>query len=63
MQVVPRARIERNHDRLHAPDANLAYKGMTYDFLSTNTFTSVVGCKQSTPRNMDGSCPSQVSCP
>ena len=42
---------------------NLAYRGMTYDFLSTNTFTSVVGCKQSTPHNQDGSCPTNVSCP
>lgn len=42
---------------------NLAYKGMTYDFLTSNTFMSVVGCKQSTPRNMDGACPSNVSCP
>jgi hypothetical protein len=42
---------------------NLAYKGMNYDFLSSNTFIGVVGCKQSTPRNQDGSCPSDVSCP
>lgn len=42
---------------------NLAYKGMTFDFLTSNTFRSVVGCKQSTPRSNDGTCPSNVSCP
>lgn len=42
---------------------NLAYQGMTFDFLTTNTFTTVVGCKQSTPRNADGTCPTMVSCP
>ena len=42
---------------------NLAYEGMTFDFLTSNTFRSVVGCKQSTPRHMAGACPSNVSCP
>jgi hypothetical protein len=42
---------------------NLAYKGMTFDFLTSNTFTTIVGCKQSTPRNADGTCPTMVSCP
>lgn len=33
------------------------------DFLSTNTFTSVAGCKQSVPRTLAGACPVNPSCP
>ena len=33
------------------------------DFLATNTFTAVTGCKESTPRTLSGSCPAAPSCP
>lgn len=33
------------------------------DFLTTNTFTAVAGCKQTTPRTSNGSCPMSPPCP
>jgi hypothetical protein len=33
------------------------------DFLATNTFTNVAGCKQSTPRTFAGVCPTTPPCP
>jgi hypothetical protein len=33
------------------------------DFLTSNTFTSVAGCRQSYPRDTNGACPSVVPCP
>lgn len=33
------------------------------DFLATNTFTGVAGCKQSTPRTLNGVCPQTPLCP
>jgi hypothetical protein len=33
------------------------------DFIATNTFTNVAGCKQTYPRDTNGSCPSVVPCP
>jgi hypothetical protein len=33
------------------------------DFLATNTFTTVAGCRQSYPRDTNGSCPTVVPCP
>jgi hypothetical protein len=42
---------------------NLAYYGTYVDFLPTNTFTNVSGCKVSTPRTAAGPCPGSVSCP
>ena len=42
---------------------NLAYQGAYVDFTPTNTFINIAGCKQSTPRQIGGACPSSVSCP
>ncbi|MFZ4577746.1 MAG: hypothetical protein ACOYOB_05040 [Myxococcota bacterium] len=42
---------------------DLAYSGAAADFLTSNTFTQVAGCKVSTPRNGDGTCPATVVCP
>jgi hypothetical protein len=33
------------------------------DFLPTNTFTTIAGCKQSWPRDTNGTCPGTVPCP
>jgi hypothetical protein len=33
------------------------------DFLPTNTFTALAGCKQSTPRTLAGVCPATPPCP
>jgi hypothetical protein len=33
------------------------------DFLATNTFTNVAGCKQTVPRTLDGVCPATPACP
>ena len=33
------------------------------DFLPTNTFTAVAGCKQSYPKDTNGACPVPVPCP
>lgn len=33
------------------------------DFLATNTFTAIVQCKQSYPRDTNGACPRVVPCP
>ncbi|MEO8707320.1 MAG: hypothetical protein ABI867_45250 [Kofleriaceae bacterium] len=33
------------------------------DFLATNTFTEVAGCKQTHPRDVSGVCPAVVPCP
>jgi hypothetical protein len=33
------------------------------DFLATNSFTAVAGCKQTTPRTLSGACPVPVPCP
>lgn len=33
------------------------------DFIPNNTFTSIAGCKQSYPRDTDGSCPKPAPCP
>jgi hypothetical protein len=33
------------------------------DFLATNMFTAVTGCKQTTPRTQAGACPVPVPCP
>ena len=46
-----------------ADGINRAYQGTPVDFLPTNTFEQVAGCKQSTPQASDGSCPAQVTCP
>jgi hypothetical protein len=42
---------------------NRAYNGDPVDFLPTNQFLRVAGCKQSTPRSPSGSCPASVPCP
>jgi hypothetical protein len=36
---------------------------VTTDFLASNTFTAVAGCKQSTPRTLAGGCPATPPCP
>ena len=33
------------------------------DFLASNTFTAVAGCKESTPRTFNGVCPANPPCP
>jgi hypothetical protein len=33
------------------------------DFMPTNTFTNVAGCKQTYPRDVSGACPTPVPCP
>jgi hypothetical protein len=40
-----------------------AYSGAPVDFLMTNTFEGVAGCKQSFPRDKQGACPATVPCP
>ncbi len=42
---------------------NLAYKGTAVDFLTGNTFTNVTGCKVTTPKDTNGSCPASSPCP
>lgn len=42
---------------------NLGYYGSYVDFLSTNMFESIAGCKISYPRDTSGACPSSVPCP
>jgi len=33
------------------------------DFMATNTFTNVVGCKQTYPADASHACPTTVPCP
>lgn len=33
------------------------------DFIATNVFTNIVGCKQTYPRDTNGACPAVVPCP
>jgi len=39
------------------------YQGTPTDFLPTNTFTNVAGCKETYPRPTTGPCPTSVPCP
>lgn len=45
------------------PGINLAYSDSPVDFLPTNTFLRLGGCKVTTPRTMTGPCPSMINCP
>jgi hypothetical protein len=40
-----------------------AYSGTMVDLLPSNTFSALAGCKQTRPRNADGSCPDAGYCP
>lgn len=42
---------------------NHAYSGTLVDLLPSNTFSTLAGCKQTRPRNADGSCPDAGYCP
>ena len=42
---------------------NLAYDGTAVDFLTSNTFTNVTGCKVTTPKDSGGNCPASSPCP
>ena len=42
---------------------NLAYYGEAVDFLSSNTFENIGGCKVTTPRPEEGQCPANSPCP
>ncbi|MBL9020832.1 MAG: hypothetical protein JNL21_01480, partial [Myxococcales bacterium] len=42
---------------------NLAYYGDSVDFVSSNTFENIAGCKVTTPRPEVGICPSSSPCP
>lgn len=40
-----------------------SWSGNLVDFLPTNTFSAIAGCKQSYPRDPNGACPAVVECP
>ena len=42
---------------------NELYTGALVDFVTTNTFTNVALCKQTTPEESAGTCPTTVTCP
>ena len=42
---------------------NLAYQGTPVDFVTGSTFTNVTGCKVTTPKNANGTCPASSPCP